>query len=294
VKVSIGVTNPAFADGILPGLRRVAGIVDESEVDTLWLDDHLIQADPTAPVGDTAHLEVYTTLGYLAASTHRIRLGVMVSPVTFREPAVLIAAVTTLGILSRGRAWLGVGAGHDQSEADDLGLPFPGMGERLDRTEDTLRLAHQLWTGDETLFEGKTVRLERPRLSPVPTPRPPILIGGAGEKRTLRMVATYGDACNVFDLPDDGQTVRHKLAVLARHCVTLGRDPNEIETTLSSRIGPSETTDELVRRARVAAGWGIDHLVLGSSAPWSTEALRIVTDAASRVRDAIAEPRAIE
>ncbi|WP_019201697.1 LLM class flavin-dependent oxidoreductase [Tsukamurella sp. 1534] len=274
----------------MPGLARVAALADGAGFDTLWVADHLVQIDPTAPEGDHDHLEAYTTLGYLAARTERIRLGAMVSPATFRPPAVLIAAVTTLALLSEGRAWLGLGAGHHGGEAADLGLPFPADRARLDAAEDTARLARRVWSGDDRPFRGSTVRLDRPRLAPLPAHRPPILIGGAGEKRTLRMVAEYADACNVFDIPDEGRTVRRKLAVLAEHCASVARNPAEIETTLSTRLGPSETADDLARRARTAATWGIDHLVLVTSSPWTTEAIDTASAAAQQISDLPSTP----
>ncbi|MBS4099859.1 LLM class flavin-dependent oxidoreductase [Tsukamurella paurometabola] len=290
MKISLSVTNPSFPDGALPGLARVAALADAAAFDTLWVADHLLQVDPTAPPGDQDHLEAYTTLGHLAARTERIRLGAMVSPATFRPPAVLVAAVTTLALLSEGRAWLGLGAGHHGAEATDMGLPFPGARERLDATEDTLRLAHRVWSGDDGPFRGTTVRCDRPRLSPLPATRPPILVGGAGEKRTLRMVARYADACNVFDMPDEGATVRRKLAVLAGHCRDAGRAPSDIETTLSTRLGPTETAADLAARARTAAGWGIDHLVLGVSRPWTAEAVEVAAAAAKEVADVPSAP----
>ncbi|CAM3605914.1 LLM class flavin-dependent oxidoreductase [Tsukamurella ocularis] len=290
MRISIGVSNPSFPDGPVHGLTRIATQADDSAIDTLWLPDHLVQVDPTAPPGDVAHLEAYTALGWLAARTDRIRLGAMVSPAPFREPAVLVAAVTTLAVLSAGRAWLGLGAGHHAGEATDLGLPFPAVASRMDRTEDALRLARRIWAGDERPFRGRTIDMERPRLSPLPAVPPPILVGGAGEKRTLKLVARYADACNVFDLPDDGRTVRHKLDVLAGHCAAVGRSPREIQVTLSSRLGPDETADELVARARQAAGWGIDHLILVTSAPWTTANVSVVARACDRIADVRVRP----
>ncbi|AUN38853.1 LLM class flavin-dependent oxidoreductase [Tsukamurella tyrosinosolvens] len=290
MRISLSVTNPSFPEGPLPGLLRVAAMADDAAFDTLWVADHLLQVDPTAPPEDHDHLEAYTTLGHLAARTERIRLGAMVSPATFRPPSVLIAAVTTLALLSGGRAWLGLGAGHHGAEAADMGLPFPDARTRLDATEDTLRLAHRIWCGDESPFPGTTVRCERPRLSPLPAARPPILVGGAGERRTLRLVAQYADACNVFDIPDEGATVRRKLAVLAGHCRDLGRAPSDIETTMSTRLGPAETAAELAARARTAAGWGVDHLVLGVSRPWTPDAIEVAAAAAQEVADVSAAP----
>ena len=233
MRTSISVTNyswPAGATRLAAELAEVARAADEGGIDTVWVTDHLVQADPTAPPGDKDMLEAYTVLGYLAARTERVRLGAMVSPVTFREPALLVKAVTTLDVLSCGRAWLGIGAGYLGSEAEAMGLPLPPTAERFERLEETLRIAEHMWAGHSGRFDGAHYHLADPVNAPAPLsrPRPPILIGGTGEQRTLRLVAQYADACNVFDIPDGGQTVRHKLAVLARHCAELGRPYGEI------------------------------------------------------------------
>ncbi len=156
-------------------------------------------------------LEAYTTLGFLAAQTERVRLGTMVSPVALRPPALLVKAVTTLGVLSGGRAWLGIGAGYHSAEAEALGLPLPPVAERFERLEQTLQVATRMWAGDETPFEGKHYRLGHPVDSPGPAqrPHPPILVGGAGARCTLRLVARYADACSLADIPDGGRTVTH-------------------------------------------------------------------------------------
>ena len=225
-------------------------------MDTVWVADHLLQADPTAAPGDTEMLEAYTTLGFLAAQTERVRLGTMVTGVTFRPPALLVKAVTTLDVLSGGRAWLGLGAGYHGEEAAAMGLPLPPVAERFERLEETLRIAARMWAGDESPFEGRHYRLERPEGSPPPIqrPRPPILIGGTGERKTLRLVARYADACNLFDIPDGGRTVTHKLAVLAQHCDDVGRPYDEIEKTLSTRLEAGESSEAFVARCRGRSG----------------------------------------
>src|SRR5215217_4911180 len=246
MRVSISLTNYSWPDGLVPSLGRVVEAADRAGVDTVWAPDHLIQADPTAPPDDTEMLEAYTTLGFLAAQAQRVRLGTMVTGVTFRPPALLIKAVTTLDVLSGGRAWLGIGAGYEQDEARAMGLTLPPLGERFERLEETLRLAVQMWAGDASPFRGKNYRLEHPVSSPDPLtkPRPPILIGGMGERRTLRLVARYADACNLFDLPNGGRTIRHKLDVLARHCKDLGRPYDTIDKTLSTRLEARETANQ--------------------------------------------------
>jgi F420-dependent oxidoreductase-like protein len=229
----------------------------------LLLADHLVQADPAAATTDPM-LEAYAVLAFLAATTRRVRLGAMVSPVTFRPPALLIKTVTTLDVLSGGRAWLGVGAGYQQDEARDMGLPLPPPRERFEHLDDTVRLAAQMWQGDTTPFYGRHARLERPTGSPRPvtTPHPPILIGGAGERRTLRLVAQYADACNVFDIPDDGVTIRHKLAVLREHCTTIGRDDAGITKTVSTALADGESPARFAERCARLKSYGIDHIVV--------------------------------
>jgi F420-dependent oxidoreductase-like protein len=233
-------------------------------------------------------LEAYTTLGFLAAQTERVRLGTMVSGVTFRPPALLVKAVTTLDVLSGGRAWLGLGAGYHGEEAEAMGLPLPPVAERFQRLEETLRIAAQMWAGDDAPFEGRHYRLGRPAGSPPPIqrPGPPVLVGGTGERKTLRLVAQYADACNLFDIPDGGRTVTHKLAVLAQHCADLGRPYDQIEKTLSTRLEAGETSDSFAGRAAAAAALGIEHMVVLTSSPWTAEALSTLAAAITTLRQA--------
>jgi F420-dependent oxidoreductase-like protein len=287
MRVSISLTNYSWPDGLASSLGRVVEAADRAGLDTVWVADHLVQADPTAPPDDTEMLEAYTTLGFLAARTERVRLGTMVTGVTFRPPALLVKAVTTLDVLTGGRAWLGIGAGHQRDEAAAMGLPFPPAAERFERLEETLQIADRMWAGDETPFEGRRYRLGRPQGSPGPAghARPPVLIGGAGERRTLRLVARYADACNLFDIPDGGRTVRHKLEVLARHCEELGRPYEAIEKTLSTRLEVGEPAEEFVRRSVAAAALGIEHMVVISSHPWTAEGLSTLAAAVPALRE---------
>jgi F420-dependent oxidoreductase-like protein len=291
MRISITVTNYSWPGG--PGtlgseLARLVHACDRAGVDTVWVVDHLVQADPTAPPDDTDMLESYTTLGFLAANSERVRLGTMVTGVTFRPPALLVKAVTTVDVLTGGRAWLGIGAGYHGDEASAMGLPLPGAAERYERLEETLQIATRMWSGDPSPYEGKHYRLTRPADSPGPRqrPRPPILIGGHGERRTLRLVARYADACNLFDIPDGGRTITHKLTVLERHCDDVGRPYSEIEKTLSTRLEPGETSDELVRRCARAAELGIEHLVVASSMAWSPTAIGTLAATIAQLREA--------
>jgi len=256
-------------------------------VDTVWVGDHLLEADPTAGPGETEMYEAYTLLGYAAARTERVRLGTMVTAVALRPPALLVKAVTTLDVLSGGRAWLGIGAGYHADEAQALGLPLPPAAERFDRLEETLQIATRMWAGDQAPFEGFHYRLGRPVDSPGPAQRshPPILVGGTGERRTLRLVARYADACNLFDIPDGGRTVRHKLEVLAGHCQDVGRPYQAVEKTLSTRLEDGEPCDQFVRRCRAAAALGIQHVVVITPGPWTPDRLATLAAAIPTLRE---------
>jgi len=284
VRVSIGVTDFSWPDKPTDELVGIAVAADDAGLDALWVADHLLQAYPRS-TPDSAMLEAYTTLGFLAARTGRIGLGTMVSAVTFRPPALLVKAVTTLDVLSGGRARFGIGTGHHDGEARAMGLPFPPVGERFERLEETLRLALRMWAGDDAAFEGRHYRLGRPVGVPRPVRRPKVLIGGAGERKTLRLVARYADACNLFDVPDGGKTVRHKLAVLARHCEEGGRPYGEVEKTISTRWERGESAESFARRCGLFAVWGSDHAGVITAGPWSPAGVATLGRAAGLVAE---------
>ena len=286
MKLSIALTNYSWPDEpiqLTGHLLDLARRVDDGGIDTLWVADHLLQMDPTATV-DEPMLEAYTTLGYLAAATGRVNLGTMVTWASIRPPALVVKAVTTLDVLSGGRAWLGVGAGYQRDEAVMMGLPFPDTAERFVLMEELLQLAAHMWDGDRRPFDGPRHRLEQPISSPEPVSRPRVLVGGMGERRTLPLVARYGDACNLFDIPDGGATLQHKLEVLARACDAVGRDPQDIEVTLSSRLGSDENVGAFTDRCGQLAERGIQHIVLVTSGPWSQGELDIIFGAVDPVR----------
>jgi F420-dependent oxidoreductase-like protein len=277
MRISLSVTNYSWPTGpaeLSAELSRVVRAAEDAGLDTVWVADHLLQADPTA-TQDAEMLEAYTTLGYLAGHTTRIRLGTMVTAVTYRPASLLIKAVTTLDVLSDGRAWLGLGAGYQQDEAQAMDLPLPPVTERYERLGETLQLAKQMWAGDASPFSGRHYRPQRPVSNPPPIsqPHPPILIGGMGERRTLPLVARYADACNFFDVPDAGRTIRRKLAVLAQHCKGVGRPYEEIEKTISMRLETGEPPNHFAERCAAVAAAGIDHAVVITSGPWTRDAL---------------------
>jgi F420-dependent oxidoreductase-like protein len=224
-------------EGGPPGLRahlgEVASKAEDAGVDRISVMDHTWQIGHNGPP-EHEMLEAYTTLGWLAAVTQRVRLLTVVTAVVYRDPGLLAKAVTTLDVLSGGRAMLGIGAAWNEAEARGLGLFFPPLAERYERLDEALRICQQMWSGDDGPFDGKYYHLGRTLNSPqsLSRPHPPILIGGAGERKTLRLVARYADACNIFDSPELG----HKLDVLREHCAAEGRDYAKIEKTAQLRF----------------------------------------------------------
>jgi F420-dependent oxidoreductase-like protein len=216
-------------------LRRIASSAEEAGFARIAVMDHLWQA-PVVGAFEREMLEAYTTLGFLAAATERMELLTLVTASTYRQPGLLAKMITTLDVLSGGRAWLGigVGAGFNVAEATGLGLPFPATAERFERLEETLRICRQMFHGDETAFHGRHYHLARTLNSPAPVRRPPILVGGSGERKTLRLVAQYADACNLFAGPD----LPLKLDALRRHCEEIGRDYGSIEKTVLFPLDP--------------------------------------------------------
>ena len=231
--MKIGLQIPSFSwpDGdreIGPTLAKIARTADQGGFDLIGVMDHFFQIGSLGPP-ELEMLEAYTTLGYLAANTSRARLITVVTGAPYRYPGVIAKTVTTLDVLSGGRGMLGIGAGWNEYEARSLGIPFPPVAKRFDWLEDTLRVCLAMWQGDESRLEGKSFVFERPLNSPqsLTRPHPPIMIGGMGEQKTLRLVAKYADACNLFPTPQ----VAHKLDVLRRHCERERRNYDDIEKT---------------------------------------------------------------
>ena len=235
---------------------------------SFWVMDHFFQIPNVGP-SENEMLEGYSALAFAAGRTNRIKLGTMVTGVTYRHPGILVKTVTTLDVLSHGRAYLGIGAAWNEEEHRGLGVPFPPLAERFERLEETLQIAHQMWSGNDKPYEGKYYHLARPLNSPqaVQKPHPPILIGGTGERKTLRLVAQYADACNIFArLPKP--EIQRKLGVLREHCQAVGRPYEQIEkTTLGSfnltrdgRNG-STTPAALLEELAQQAALGIDQAI---------------------------------
>jgi F420-dependent oxidoreductase-like protein len=251
---------PGRPDSTGPTLARVATAADQAGFSMLSVMDHLWQLDWNGDPEEDM-LEAYTTLGYLAGHTSRITLLAWVTAVTYREPGLLAKAVTTLDVLSGGRAWLGIGAGFYEAEAAGLGLPLPPAGERFERLEEALNICLQMWSGSDAPYPGKHYQLSRTLNSPqsLTRPHPPILVAGGGEKKTLRLVARYAQACNIGDTPE----LEHKLAVLRQHCADAGRDYDEIKKTVITRLDPGpqgERVGEVLDRLSRLAALGVTHV----------------------------------
>ena len=274
---------PGSPYNIGPKLVDIAKTGDRAGFSSLWVMDHFFQVEQGYGPPEAPMLEGYATMSYLAAVTERIKLGLMVTGNFYRHPGILIKTITTLDVLSGGRAYLGIGAGWYERESKGLGIPFPqSKRERLDRLEETLQIAHHMWRDDRSMFEGRYYRLEEPICSPQPLsqPHPPILIGGGGEKRTLRLVAKYGDACNLhlgahpklrgysersyMNYRTRKERLRHKLDVLRRHCESVGRDYDEIDKSVLSPLEVSPgalTPGEVVGMCQELSEIGINYVV---------------------------------
>ena len=223
-------------------LGEIARRAEDAGVDRISVMDHVWQIGHLGPP-EHEMLEAYTALGFLAAATSRVKLLTVVTAVVYREPGLLAKAVTTLDVVSGGRAMLGLGAAWNEDEARGLGLFFPPMAERFERLEEALRICLQMWSDDDGPFEGKHYHLARTLNSPqaLSRPHPPILIGGQGERKTLLLVARYADACNLFDTPE----LAHKLDVLRGHCAAEGRDYAAIEKTVQVRYDLGENGERV-------------------------------------------------
>lgn len=260
---------PGSPDNIGRKLAEIGRTADEAGFDSIWAMDHFFQLDmpqfglsPQDPM-----LDGYTAISYLAAFTNRARLGTMVTGVIYRNPGLLIKIVSNLDVLTGGRAYLGIGAGWYEREAVGLGFPFPPLGERLERLEETLQIAKQMWSGDVKSYNGKYYHLAEPINNPRPfsKPHPPILVGGWGEKKTLRLVAQYADACNLYGTPfaSNDEVVR-KLDVLKRHCDDVGRPYNEIERTALGMVNLGTggmSASDVIAVCRGLADIGIQHFI---------------------------------
>ena len=275
---------PGGTPEIAPTLERIVRTADEVGFDSIWVMDHLFQIRGVGAV-DEPMLEGWTALGWIGAMTKRARIGLMVGGVHYRQPGIWVKAATTLDVLTGGRAWLGLGAAWNQQESEGLGFEFPPLRVRFEMLEDTLQIAHEMFEGgqgSQRAFNGRHFRPTRLLNSPqsISRPRVPIMIGGGGEQKTLRLVAQYADAANVFGGPEK---IHHKWEVLRRHCEAVGRPFDEIErSTLQgvhvSRDGSdgTETPDQVIDRFGELGDAGAQHVLFSVRDVWQTDKLELL------------------
>jgi len=262
-----------------PTLAGVARAADEGGITTLTMMDHYFQMEvlggPSEPM-----LEGYTALGFLAGQTANLELGLLVTGVTYRHPGLLAKIATTLDVLSGGRAMLGLGAAWYEREHEGLGVPFPPTSERFERLEETLQICRQMWSDDNGAYVGQHYQLAETVCVPPPIREggPRILIGGSGERKTLRLVAKYADACNLFGF--EAEEVARKIAVLDAHCETEGRDPAEVQRTVLLGTNPLDDIDGFLRRTEEYAALGVEQIWVS---PSTTDPVGSVTEMCERV-----------
>jgi F420-dependent oxidoreductase-like protein len=262
-------TWPGGPEAIAPTLARIVRQADDVGFDSIWVMDHFFQIRSVGRVEEPM-LEGMTALGFMAAHSSRARLGLMVGGVHYRYPGLWIKATTTLDVLSGGRAWLGIGAAWNEDESRSLAFPFPPLGERFEMLEETLRIAHEMWSGErgsEASIAGRHYQARRLLNSPqsLSRPRVPIMVGGGGERKTLRLVAQYADACNVFGSPE---AIARKFAILAAHCDAIGRDPTEVERSTLQNVRlegaggrAGESPAQVVDRFGELSDAGAEHVI---------------------------------
>jgi F420-dependent oxidoreductase-like protein len=277
-------TWPGGTTAIAPTLQRIVQTADEVGFDSIWVMDHFFQIRSVGRVEEPM-LEGWTTLGWMAATTRRATLGLMVGGIHYRHAPLWVKAATTLDVLSGGRAWLGIGAAWNAEESAGLGFPFPPLAERFELLEETLAYAHAMWTGPAGTgagFEGRHIRATRLLNAPqsIARPRVPIMIGGGGERKTLRLVAQYGDATNVFGGPEK---IHHKYEVLREHCTRLGRPFEEIERTTLQTVrltpddaGRAESTAQVVDRFGELGDAGAEHVIFAIRDVWRPGVVELV------------------
>lgn len=288
-------TYPDGPAGIASHLARIARNSEDAGLTSLFVMDHFFQIQMVGPP-ELDMLEAYTTLGWIGAQTSTLELATLVTGVTYRNPAILAKTVTTLDVLTGGRAMLGIGAAWNEEEHAGYGIEFPSVRERFVLLEDTLKVCRQMFDGDDSSYAGERYDLDRPLNNPNPLHRIPILIGGGGEKKTLRLVAQYADACNIFDMGP--AAVKAKYDVIDAHCADVGRDPAEIERTVLARLAltkdgaphaatgqPTQTVDQAVQHLAGLAGVGTQRVILGMVNQDEDDAYPLLAEVVRQVAD---------
>ena len=271
--------KPSTPETMRGWLTETAQIVDRGGFDSLWVMDHFFQLGRWLGEPETEMIEGYTTLGFFAGVTQKIKIGLLVGGVIYRHPALVIKMVSTLDVLSGGRAYFGIGAAWYEHETKSLGMRFPPTRERFEQLEEILQIAKHMWAGNTSAFEGKHFKLPYPVNNPQPLskPHPPILIGGMGPKKTLRFVAEYGDACNFFGASDD-EVLQERLEILKGHCNDVGRDYEEIEKTVLQTADFEEgNAEDVITRGKTLQAMGFEHIIFNVKGEYSPEILEQFT-----------------
>ena len=279
----VGLQIPSFTtpDGPASLRERLGDVAHRAEAanfSSLWVMDHFFQLDFIG-VAEDEMLEGYSALAYLAAVTERATLGTLVTGITYRQPGILAKTVTTLDVLSGGRAVLGIGAAWFEREHRGLGIDFPPLAERFERLEETLQIVQQMWSPEVGPYAGKHYQLQETLCVPAPItqPHPPILIGGMGEKKTLRLVAQYANACNLFDF-EGPAAVGRKFDVLRAHCDALGRSYDDIERTSLSTVElatGAESAADVVERLAALGAAGVQQAIVNLPNLYTSDALEV-------------------
>lgn len=268
MKIGLQIPNftwPGEEASIGPRLAEIAHTADAVGFASIWVMDHFFQI-PNVGQPEEPMLESYSALSFIAAHTQRAHLGTMVTGVIYRHPGILAKIVSTLDVLSGGRAYLGIGAAWNEQESRGLGVPFPPVKERFERLEETLQIVLQMWSGKAAPYQGKYYHLEHTLNSPPPLqkPHPPILIGGMGEQKTLRLVAKYADACNLFARAGE-DVLKHKLDILKAYCDQYGRAYDQIEKTAleTVHLAPGQMSSQgVIENCRRLRALGFQHVII--------------------------------
>lgn len=269
-------TYPGGVPTLQQDLKNIVQTADQGGFYSIWVMDHFFQIQFIGPA-ELNMLEGYSALSYFAGITDRVKLGTLVTGVVYRHPGVLVKTASTLSVLSGGRAYLGIGAAWNEQEALGLGIPFPPTKVRFEMLEETLQIAHKMFADEATPFDGKHFKLAQPINHPLPLSKPPILIGGGGEQKTLRLVAQYADACNLFARMGDA-ALQQKLDALKAHCDKLGRDYNAIEKTAlnSVHLAPGQDSAAgVIRECEQLAKLGFSHIIFNMPNTYEIKPLEV-------------------
>jgi F420-dependent oxidoreductase-like protein len=272
--------RPCTPETMRDWLTDTIQTVDQGGFDSLWVMDHFFQLGSWLGEAETEMIEGYTTLGFFAGLTQKVKIGLLVGGVIYRHPAVVIKMVSTLDVLSGGRAYFGIGAAWYQHETESLGMRFPSTKERFEQLEEILQIAKHMWSGDTSPFEGKHFNLPYPVNNPQPLskPHPPILIGGMGPKKTLRFVAKYGDACNLFGRAEV-EVLKERLEILEKHCEDLGRPYEEIEkTVLQTADFEDNSVQDIIANGKDLQELGFEHIIFNVKGEYTPEIMELFTD----------------